>query len=135
MPAFRLLPVKLGHRSLFLRRFILRMGKPLKDHSIDLDNGPYCVTANLYAALSRLRNRYIDRVISIDATCINQEDIKERGNYIRCMAKIYGKAKCVVAWLGETTAGSDRAIKKIGLAADHNVAMPSITTELRNDVF
>jgi hypothetical protein len=50
------------------------------------------------------------------------------------MAKIFGKAKCVIAWLGETAAGSDGAIEKIGFAADDNLTMPSITTELRNDV-
>ena len=50
------------------------------------------------------------------------------------MAKIFGKAKCVIVWLGETAVESDRAIEKIGLAANDNLAMPSITTELRNDV-
>jgi hypothetical protein len=109
-------------------------GSPHKDHSIVLDNCPYGVTANLHAALSRLRNRYIERVIWIDAICINQEDLKERGYQIQCMAKIFGKAKCVIAWLGETAAGSDRAIENIGLAADNNLTIPSITTELRNDV-
>jgi hypothetical protein len=46
-------------------------GDPRKDHFITLDNCSFGVTANLHAALSQLRNRYIERVIWIDAICIN----------------------------------------------------------------
>lgn len=70
-------------------------GHPRKKHSITLDNCSFGVTANLHAALTRLRNRYIERVVWIDAICVNQGDLKERGYQIGCMARIYGKAKCV----------------------------------------
>jgi len=110
-------------------------GIPHKNHSITLDNCSFGVTTNLYAALSRLRNRYIERVVWIDAICINQEDLKERGDQIQYMSKIYGKAKGVIVWLGEATADSDEAVKAISLAAGSNLATPSITTELGKYVF
>jgi hypothetical protein len=109
-------------------------GIPHNNHSITLDSCPFGVTANLHATLSRLRNRYIERVVWIDAICINQEDLKERRYQIQRIARIFGKAKCVIVWLRETAARSDRAFEAIGFAADNNLATPSITTELRNNV-
>jgi len=50
------------------------------------------------------------------------------------MARIYDKARCVIVWLGETAAGSDRAFEVVGLAADNNVRTPSITAKLRNNI-
>ncbi|KAE8370258.1 hypothetical protein BDV27DRAFT_170865 [Aspergillus caelatus] len=40
------------------------------------------VTANLYTALLSLRDEYIERIIWIDAICINQKDLKERGEQV-----------------------------------------------------
>ncbi|KAF2495476.1 HET-domain-containing protein [Lophium mytilinum] len=110
-------------------------GDPQTNRSrILLSNCPFGVTANLHAALSRLRNRYIERVIWIDAICINQDDLEERGYQIQCMARIFGKAKCVIAWLGESAVGSDRAIEDLGIAADKSLATPPMTAELRDNV-
>ncbi|KAF2175471.1 HET-domain-containing protein, partial [Zopfia rhizophila CBS 207.26] len=78
------------------------------------------VTANLHKALSRLRNRSIERIIWIDAVCINQKDEREKEQQIQCMAKIYGQANRVVIWLGEAADDSDQALQEIRAAGDKN---------------
>jgi len=74
------------------------------------------ITKNLYEALLRLRNRVIERIIWIDAICINQKDEREKEQQIQFMAKIYGQANRVVVWLGEAADDSDQAIQKIRVA-------------------
>ncbi|KAI1120679.1 heterokaryon incompatibility protein-domain-containing protein [Nemania abortiva] len=58
------------------------------------------VTRNLGQALSYLRSPSEDRVIWIDALCINQEDLDERASQVRLMPDIYRMAWRVVSWLG-----------------------------------
>src|ERR1700761_7438992 len=45
--------------------------------SISVGTYPFGVTKNLHAALSHLRDRSLDRIIWIDALCINQGDEEE----------------------------------------------------------
>jgi hypothetical protein len=75
------------------------------------------VTENLHEALLRLRYRYVERIIWIDALCIHQEDEREKEQQIQLMAKIYGQASRVVVWLGETADKSDQALRNIRHAA------------------
>lgn len=60
------------------------------------------VTANLFAALTTLRNQAPDqlRCIWIDALCINQGDISERSDQVARMGSIYSCAVSVIVWLG-----------------------------------
>ncbi|KAF2814216.1 HET-domain-containing protein [Mytilinidion resinicola] len=74
------------------------------------------VTRNLHEALSRLRHRSIDRILWIDAICINQKNDREKEQQIQFMAKIYAQADRVVVWLGETADGSDRALEEMRVA-------------------
>lgn len=74
------------------------------------------VTTNLYAALRRLRDPDVERIIWIDAISINQEDIEERGSQVQFMASIYSFASRVIVWLGEDDNGA--AFKFIRMAAD-----------------
>ena len=75
------------------------------------------VTTNLHAALSHLRNRSFERIIWVDAVCINQADTEEMGRQVQIMAKIYSEANRVIIWLGETADDSDRAIEEIRIAS------------------
>jgi hypothetical protein len=61
-----------------------------------LDIGP-----NLRSALLRLRNKAYARIFWIDAICINQENITERGQQVGIMGEIYRRAVSVLIWLGE----------------------------------
>lgn len=53
-------------------------GDPLKSVSVYINAHCFNITANLYAALSQLRNRAFERVIWVDALCINQECEEEK---------------------------------------------------------
>jgi Heterokaryon incompatibility protein (HET) len=79
-------------------------------------------TPNLHEALTSLRHRYIERVIWVDALCINQADVTEKEQQILLMAKIYGQANRVVVWLGEAEDNSDQALEEIRVAGGE---MPS----------
>jgi hypothetical protein len=59
------------------------------------------ITPNLAAALRRLRESDRERVVWIDAICINQDDLKERSQQVLLMKDIYSQAWRVVVWLCE----------------------------------
>ncbi|KAH6639409.1 heterokaryon incompatibility protein-domain-containing protein [Boeremia exigua] len=63
------------------------------------------VTRNLYDALKGMRRVDRDRVMWVDALCINQHDSKEKGTQVRKMNSIYASAARVVVWLGADDAG------------------------------
>lgn len=86
--------------------------------SISIDKHDLPVTANLHAALSQLRDRSIERIIWVDAICINQADLQERGHQVQSMAEIYSKAIRVIVWLGEAADNSDQALEGICVAAE-----------------
>jgi hypothetical protein len=86
------------------------------------------ITQNLYTALLRLRGSSLERIIWVDAICINQEDWKERGQQVQRMAKIYSKAARVLVWLGETAPNSDIALEAIRIAAEDK-KIDSLTNE------
>jgi hypothetical protein len=58
------------------------------------------IRKNLANALNHLRYTDRDRVLWIDAICINQHDLQERGLEVPRMTDIYKYAKHVVVWLG-----------------------------------
>lgn len=95
-------------------------GSSDKPHSISIDGCDLPVTANLHTALLHLRDRLIERIIWVDAICIDQDNLAERAQQVQSMAKIYCKANRVIIWLGEATANddSDQALKEICIAAD-----------------
>jgi len=87
-----------------------------KHKYIFIDNQYLAVTLNLHAALLRLQDRDIPRIIWVDAVCINQDDEQEKEHQIQFMAKIYGKASRVIVWLGERADDSDIALEAIRAA-------------------
>ncbi|RYP41510.1 hypothetical protein DL767_001015 [Monosporascus sp. MG133] len=104
-------------------------GSSEKPQSISTDEGYIPVTINLYMALKRLRDYSLDRIIWVDAVCINQDNIEERNHQVQFMVKIYAKASRVIVWLeeatapsgqvyGETVTDSDRAFEELRIAAD-----------------
>ena len=72
----------------------------------------FTISRNLYLALKALRYKEKSRVLWVDAICINQDakQLDERNHQIPMMPAIYGDAKQVCVWLGDSSKDSDQAI-------------------------
>jgi hypothetical protein len=68
---------------------------------ITLNGEDYSVRTNLFDALLRLRLERAERILWIDAICINQDNVKERNHQVSRMASIYSQAQHVIVWLRE----------------------------------
>jgi hypothetical protein len=68
---------------------------------------------NLEVALRRLRLVDNYRVLWVDAVCIDQVSTAEKSRQVPMMSEIYGKAKRVCVWLGESDETSKKAIRFI----------------------
>ncbi|RYP24429.1 hypothetical protein DL767_008599 [Monosporascus sp. MG133] len=71
------------------------------------------LTPSLYTALRRLRNAKCPSILWVDAICINQEDEHEMQAQLCLKNEIFRSAEEVVAWLGDETEGSDRAVEAL----------------------
>lgn len=76
-------------------------GDPILDRSIDLNGTHYAITSNLHLALRALRHTDKERILWVDAVCIDQHNIKERSHQVSRMNDIYSRASNVIVWLGE----------------------------------
>ena len=75
-----------------------------------LGNQRFKVTANLEIALRHLRREDDARTLWVDALCINQADLGERGAQVLRMREIFSTATTVLAWTGEASEDSDEAM-------------------------
>ncbi|KUI61032.1 Heterokaryon incompatibility protein 6, OR allele [Cytospora mali] len=74
------------------------------------------VTENLYTALQYLRLPYQDRLLWIDAICINQDDNEERGHQVGQMRLVYKRAEHVLIWLGSSDPDIDDFFEEIDVS-------------------
>jgi len=88
-------------------------GDSKERYPIRCGNGSLEVTDSLLAALRRLRDVSAERVLWIDAICINQQDDMEKGHQVQQMAEIYSRASRVLIWLGEETESVPAAFEAI----------------------
>jgi hypothetical protein len=93
-------------------------GNPDEKLPIFIHEHSFDVTINLRAALSRLRNHSFERILWVDAICINQANQDEKEHQIQFMSKIYGQANRVIVWLGEAEDDSDQALEAIRTVAE-----------------
>lgn len=90
----------------------------LPSQSITLNGHAFLVTGNLHAALWHLRDRQLERVLWVDALCINQADSGEKERQLPLMRTIYAQAARVVVWLGPPLdLCGDEALRNIRLLA------------------
>jgi hypothetical protein len=83
-------------------------GLPSEDEPTIVINGsPASVRSNLYEALKAIRRPRGDVNIWVDALCINQGDLQERGRQVKIMGEIYRGAKRVIVWVGVASSDSD----------------------------
>lgn len=77
---------------------------------IQLGRRPFLITMNCENALRRLRREYVTRNVWVDAICIDQTNVSERGHQVQLMPKIYSGAQTVLIYVGEAADGSDELI-------------------------
>jgi len=79
-----------------------------EEYSISMTGGSIMkIGANLFEALRNLRLPDRDRILWVDAVCIDQQNPKERGHQVRQMGDIYRLADRVLFWLGSATFETD----------------------------
>ncbi|EJT68861.1 hypothetical protein GGTG_13570 [Gaeumannomyces tritici R3-111a-1] len=113
--------------------------------SIYIDGVEQPVRANLHHALSHLRDCFVERVLWIDAICINQDGNEEKGQQVQSMAKIYAKASRVIMWLvdplkdapdkddlaaGDQVDNGDQALEAIRAAAEERRVDPTMDQKM-----
>lgn len=69
--------------------------------TITLNESTFKVGRNLKAALLRLQDWDSRENYWIDALCIDQSNLKERGEQVQLMGEIYSQCKVVFIWLGK----------------------------------
>lgn len=81
--------------------------------TINLSGHAFQVGTNLESLLRHLRQpghgKAKEKRIWVDAICINQADLGERGHQVQKMFQIYHNASRVVVWLGDSDSDSDLA--------------------------
>ena len=139
-PAFRLIRLKKGHcdpiecqlfdawlnlqgNAVDYAALSYAWGGREKPYDIMVNGGRMAVTKNLYLALRHLRYERQDRVLWIDAICIDQANDEERGHQVRQMASIYGIAERVIIWLGEATLNTDLAMHLMKQIEDESIKL------------
>lgn len=85
---------------------------------ITIDGDSLMVTPNLRSALRHLRRTDYARTLWIDAICINQDDVEERGAQVAIMADIYRNAAQTVIWLGPSESHSRQALRTLALLSE-----------------
>ncbi|TPX09015.1 uncharacterized protein E0L32_001724 [Thyridium curvatum] len=94
------------------------------------------ITPSLAATLRRIRHPASSSatadgsLIWIDAICINQADLAERGSQVKLMGRIYRQASRVLIWLGEGTEHSDWALDRLNDASVRS-SLVTLKTESR----
>jgi hypothetical protein len=75
-------------------------GPVLPECQILLNGHSFNIRQNLWNALRYLRNENEERVLWIDALCINQGDVAERNHQVAQMGRIYSCSTRCIAWVG-----------------------------------
>ena len=100
-------------------------GSGIKSQSILIDGSLLSVTENLHTALIYLQDHQLERVLWVDAVCINQKDEDEKAKQIPYMRAIYAQADRVMVWLGEPDDNEGNALDTIHHLAEYKVLMLS----------
>ncbi|KAI0142732.1 heterokaryon incompatibility protein-domain-containing protein [Xylariaceae sp. FL1272] len=82
-------------------------GDSTKCRTIFVSGEPFSVTRNCERVLKRMRRRTTRRALWIDAVCIDQDNVDERGHQVRLMTQIYSLATNVIIYIGEADENTD----------------------------
>ena len=81
------------------------------------------ITPNLFTALPYLRHVTQERVLWIDAICVDQQNLRERSQQVGRMKDVFFLAERVIVWLGPETNDSNLALS----------ALQALSLEIRYD--
>ncbi|KIN07000.1 hypothetical protein OIDMADRAFT_139713 [Oidiodendron maius Zn] len=95
-----------------------------KPDAIEINGSIMDVTLNLYLAMQHLRFEDRDRILWIDAICIDQDNIEERGHQVQQMANIYKQAEQVLIWLGSATDEIDLVMNSMKRLQEESFTYP-----------
>lgn len=98
---FSIISLNARDRHLNYEALSYAWGDPILDRSINLGGEDFAITTNLHLALRHLRHADHERILWVDAVCIDQHNIKERSHQVSRMNDIYSQASNVIVWLGE----------------------------------
>ncbi|KAG4425042.1 hypothetical protein IFR04_001812 [Cadophora malorum] len=121
----RMLSFEAGNTKSDLRSSVVYVGSGFQD---DLTRrASFSVRENLWQALFHLRVKDSNRVLWIDAICINQADEGERNHQVMQTGQSFSRASRVLAWLGldyPTTYVALDALKRVAKAPKYFVPRP-----------
>lgn len=89
-------------------------GPPNPTHQIIINGWTYTIRQNLWSFLRHKRNPTTHSTLWIDALCINQKDVVERGAQVQLMGSIYRSADRVIVWLGDDCSNSSLVMDWMG---------------------
>jgi hypothetical protein len=107
-------------------------GDKSKCKTITLNQTPFAVTRNCEMALQRVRRNFSYRCIWIDALCIDQTNLDERGHQVQLMPQIYSRAKTVLIYISESADGSASILRNIFNDQGMKLDLPTATSALAN---
>jgi Heterokaryon incompatibility protein (HET) len=85
------------------------------DVTVSVNDRPFDVSANLAQALNCLRLMEGNKVLWVDAICINQADDIEKSHQVSLMGEIYRNAEDVVIFLGKESDDSAMVMQYLNL--------------------
>jgi hypothetical protein len=88
-------------------------GERTKTKSIKINGQARKVPISAVEALVRMRFPAANRVLWIDAICINQEDSTEKAHQVAMMYDIYSKGRRNLIWLGKEVDSTWQSIKAL----------------------
>jgi len=92
-------------------------GSNIGDREILCEGRTLLVTPNCEAALRRFRRPKKSRILWIDAICIDQSNLEEKGKQVPLMADVYHLASRVLIWLGNGTKKTARGFRYLHILA------------------
>jgi hypothetical protein len=75
-----------------------------------VNDRPFSIGKNLECALRHLRYLDRNRVLWIDALCIDQANMSERSSQVQLMGYVYRNASAVAIWLGPGDSDEEKVI-------------------------
>ena len=95
--------------------------RPEPDRVVMCNGCPVNVTENLHDFLQQARSmtQFANTRLWVDAICINQDDLDERGSQVRFMAEIYSSAEAVISWLGRADKHTEAGFATLEDIAKH----------------